>query len=277
MRPQSKKTRAEILTVILLILGALGATQIVPNWRLSHLFAPQPPTKELAQAQADAAKAAADAKAAQEALRAAKDAEIARTRDQAAYAQQMLAGVPLALAQEPPTDGVKLALSLAGRAGAGLAAAMGDLPPAKQTEIAGLVAEALSKVQAERDAAQRDLAAKDAELKATTAAKLALEKQIPALTTAATAAEAKATASAATVTEKTSQLVAFTSRLVEKERQNGSLAALVDSLETILLWVAFAIVFVHFILPSLARQFPQVWIFSALNKAMAFLHQHANP
>ena len=49
--------RGAIPVVVLWVLGALAASQLVPNWRISALFAKKPPTAALDLAQREAAQA----------------------------------------------------------------------------------------------------------------------------------------------------------------------------------------------------------------------------
>jgi hypothetical protein len=53
--------RGAIPLVLIYVVGALGLTQLVPNWRVGNLFAKGPATKELRAAQEAAAKAKLDA------------------------------------------------------------------------------------------------------------------------------------------------------------------------------------------------------------------------
>jgi hypothetical protein len=98
---------------------------------------------------------------------------------QSQYSQQMVHGIPIALARAPQTPEVVFATGLAKRASTGLAAAIGELPPDKQSEIAFLVEQALSAKQAEVDAANwRRLPLKDKELAVTTAEKKVIEAKV---------------------------------------------------------------------------------------------------
>lgn len=268
-------TRGAIPVLVLWVAGLLAASQAVPNWRLSHLFAPAPPTKELVQAQADAAKAKAEAETARAELLANKAAQATKVQELTRSGQQMIAGIPEALKDEPQTAGVKLAVSLAHRAGDRLTAAIGSLPAELQAEILEIVADAKSNDAIRIKEAEDALAASDRELEVTTAAKLALEKQLPALQATVKAKDDALADKDRVVVQKTGELVTFTEKLVAKEKEAGSLGALVNRL----LWggagLAFLYVMAHFILPSLAAEFPafkSLTIFNQVVKSVTSAH-----
>jgi len=225
-----KSQRGELLTIILVVCGVAAATQIVPNWRVGNLWKKGPPSKELVAAEEAALRARTDANAARSALEKMQADAAAKQKDQVAYAQQMIAGVPAALKKEPQTPGVKLATGLAERATSGLAAAIGDLPSAKQAEILAIVDAALSNNQEKIDAAARALAAKDAELQVVTKARVALEAQLPAILKAKEAAEAKVEATAAVATAKAAEVARIADELFAEKRASGSLGAMVQKL-----------------------------------------------
>ena len=256
-----RSTRGVIPVAVLWVIGLLGASQLVPNWRISHLFAKGPPTIELSKAEAALATAKADAAKAQTELLAAQAKERAQTVEQVRYSQQMIAGVPAALKRAPVSPEVSLASQLAERASKGLSAAIGDLPADKQAEITAIVEDALSAKQAEVDQAKAALAAKDAELTATTAAKAQVEAQIPVLTAKAATATEKADAAQTVVAAKTAEVVAYADKAAAELHENGTLRA------TIWYWgirlaIAYAVIF--WVVPSLAQEFPAlkplVWL-----------------
>jgi hypothetical protein len=226
----ARAQRGEVLTIILVVVGLAAATQLVPNWRLSNLFKKAPPTKELIAAEAAAIQARAEATAAREALAKIQEAARVKQAEQVGYAQEMIAGVPLALKAEPQTAGVRLATNLAQRAGSGLAAAIGDLPTSKQAEITAIVEQALSGKQAEIDAANRALAAKDAELRIATLARTELEARVPVLQQAKEAAEAKVEVTAAVASKKAAEVAEIATKLFAEQKEKGSLGAMVTRL-----------------------------------------------
>lgn len=232
------KTRAFIWLPVLIAIGLLAASQAVPNFRLTSLFAKKPPTVDLAKAEAalDAAKADAEAKIT--ALNVAKAAEQAKIAALLGGSQQMLAGVSLALKRAPASPEVTLAMGLADRASLGLKSAIGDLPSDRQAEIIAIVDGALSAKQAEVDAANAKLAAKDAELKVTTAAKVAIEAQIPVLAAQAEKAKAVQAATQATVDAKVSEVAAYADAAAKDKAEKGSLAAFGQNILKLLALVA---------------------------------------
>jgi hypothetical protein len=261
-------SRGAVPIVIIYILGALGITQLVPNWRIGNLFSKGAPTKELRAAQDAAAKANADAAAAQSRYEAALLEQKTKTIQQSQYSQQMIHGIPIALARAPQTPEVVFATGLAKRASTGLAAAIGELPSDKQSEIAFLVEQALSAKQAEVDAANAALAAKDKELAVTTAEKKQVEAKIPVLEQQARAADTKAVAAEAVVVVKTNAVAVYADKVAEKEKEAGSLGALVHKLFWVLGIAAVAYAFAHFILPSLAQEFPAAQKLVTFNRAV---------
>lgn len=225
-----RKTGGEVLTVVLVVVGLAAATQLVPNWRISNLWAKPPPTKELVAAEAAAVQARAEATAARSELQRIQEAARVKQAEQTSYAQEMIAGVPIALKNEPQTTGVRLATNLAQRASSGLAAAIGDLSAAKQAEITHIVEQALSGKQAEIDAANRALATKDAELRVATMARTELEARVPALQQAKEAAEARVEVTAATAAAKAAEVAKIANELFAEKKEKGSLGALVTQL-----------------------------------------------
>ncbi len=261
-------SRGAVPIIIIYVIGALGLTQLVPNWRVTNLFAKGPPTKELREAQEAAAKAKADLEKATAEYQSALMERQKKTIDQGQYSQQMLHGIPIVLARAPQTPEVVLATGLAKRAATGLAAAIGELPTEKQAEIAFLVDQALSAKQAEIDAANAALARKDAELAVTTNDKKVIEAKLPVLENQVRAADAKALAAEGTVVTVTNKVATYAEKAAEKEKEAGSLGTLVHKL----LWVIGIAValytLVHFILPSLAQEFPAAQKLVTFNKAV---------
>lgn len=263
-----QNSRGAIPIIVIYILGALGLTQLVPNWRVSNLFSKGPATKELRAAQEAAAKAKADAAAAEAKYETALADQRTKTMQQSQYSQQMIHGIPIALARAPQTPEVVFAAGLARRASTGLAAAIGELPPDKQSEIAFLVEQALSAKQAEVDAANAALAAKDKELAVTTAEKKQIEAKLPVLERQMNAAEAKAVAAEGVVVVKTNEVAVYADKAAEREKEAGSLGTLVHKLFWVLGSLAALYVLVHFVLPSLAQEFPAAQKLVTFNKAI---------
>lgn len=265
-----KSTRGAIDPLTLTIMGgSLALGLFWPNLRPWNwpMFQPKPPTAALASAQADLEKARAEAAAAQAALAAAQQAELERKDAQLRYAQQMAAGATESLTRATPEPAVQLALSLLDRTNHGLAAAIGDLPSAQQAEILRVVAESLSGLSADLAKANATLAARDRELAIATTERADLRAQLPALQNKLAEKETIAATATATVAKKTQEVVAYAEQVAAKEREAGSLTAQVNSLGRILLIVALGYLFVHFVLPSLAQEFPGSRVLSYVNKA----------
>lgn len=249
-------TRGVIPVVILYVLGGLALTQLVPNWRLSALFAKKPPTAALTAAESDLAAKTLAAQQAEAHYNAALADFQAKKSAQLTDSQQYLAGVKPALLRAPQTPEVILAALLTERAAKGLSQAIGDLPADRQAEIMAIVDGALSAKQAETDAANTKLAALDKQLTDTQTAKIAVEAQIPPLKAQADSAEKAKDAAQQVVTAKTAEVVTYANNLAVKEHEAGSLGALVGKLEWWAVVLGIAYLAVHFALPALAQEFP---------------------
>ena len=226
-------TRGFIIPAYAIWLAAAAlATQLVPNWRVTHLFPKGPDTKALAQAQADAEQAKHDAEVARQELLSAKAQKAKDVFDLTQGAQQMVSAIPTVLAAEPQTVGVKLATSLANRATDRLTAAIGNLPQGLQDEIRRIVADAKSedaKKIADADAA---LKAKDVEVQSLAKDNAALGAKIPGLESTVKAKDEALSAKTALVAEKTASVATFAEKAYQKEKEAGSLSALCGNLWT---------------------------------------------
>lgn len=244
--------------------GGVLLTQAVPNWRISALFAKKPPTAELSKAEADLAAKTLAAQQAEAHYNAAVADFQAKKTAELTDSQQFLAGVKPALLRAPKSPEVTLAISLADRASKGLSQAIGDLPADRQAEILAIVDGALSAKQAEVDAANAKLATLDKELATTQAAKVAVEAQIPPLKAQADSAVAAKDAALNVVTAKANEVAAYADKAAAKEKEAGSLGALVSKLEWWGIVIAVGVLFVNFLLPSLAQEFPASKIISTV-------------
>ena len=261
--------RAGFAPVILVVaLGVAGACALVPNWRPWNwsVFQKKVPVAALTAAQADLARSQKEAAAREADLRAAAEKERAGLIDQVGYAHEMASGASIALARAPVAPEVTLAAGLIGRVNASLTQAIGDLPPARQAEIAAIVDGALSAKQQEVDAAKAVLAARDAQLAMVTAEREQVQKQLPVLQAAVETANAKVAASQATVSAKTQEVVTFAQKVAAKEREAGSLSAQIHSLFRIVIFLGILYVIVHIVLPSLAQEFPGIGWLTTLNR-----------
>ena len=244
---------------LLLILVLLGSTQLVPNWRVSRIFSRQDKAKieQLVKQLEEQEKARAAEEAARIALEKQQADERAKLEAQVQVAQQMNAGTLATLRtipSEAQTRQTRLALSFAIRADARLTQAIGRLPDAQQAEIAQIVADLLSDAEARVESAEARLRAKDEEAKAITAQRDELRfVAIPAAKEAVLKAEADKAKVEAKVGELTNQVAKKAAEYEAKDREAGSLSALLWKLVTVLALLVFGWVFLALILPGLVK------------------------
>lgn len=231
----------------------------------------QPPTQQLVVAQDELARAKAAQATAEAALADARAKEASRTKAQIQYAQQTNEGVVSALSRVPEehrTAETKLAGDLAGRTSVSLAAAVGELPPELRAEILKIVDGALSKVEAERDAAQAALRAKDAELQTTIQEKAALARKLPELETSLATTRAEVQVKDATAQTLTNQVRVYAEQTAAETKKANSLDAFAGSLVRWAIVAGVLYVVAHWLLPSLAQEFPGVGWLAAANKTV---------
>lgn len=252
-----KKCRGIVpLVVVVWVAGAA-----LCGWAGIHfnLFAPkQPDIVGLTADQQKLADAQAAAATAQAQLDAAKAAAASQQLSQVRNAQQMVAGASAAVTRAPVGPETALAGSLLTRANAGLSAAIGDLPADQQAQILTIVNEALSKSADQVAAAQGALAAKDVELKTATAARADAETKATALAATVQVTQAAQGAAETALTAKTNEVKTWAQAKADSDAKGSLLGNEVDSLVKWLLLIGAIYLFVHFILPSVAQQFPQV-------------------
>ena len=140
----------------------------------------------------------------------------------------------------------------------GLAAAIGDLPADKQAEITTIVQEALSQSAAQVADAQAKLAAKDVELKTATAARGDAEAKATQLATTVQLTSAAQSAAEAALTAKTDEVKTWAAAKAASDANGDFLGNYVHRLLMLGVLIGVIYLFVHFILPSLAAQFPAV-------------------
>jgi hypothetical protein len=263
-----KRTAGFAPIVVILMCSVIGGAALVPNWRPWNwsVFQPKVPVAALTQAQAEFAKAQKEAAAREADLLAAQAKERAGLVDQVGYAHQMAHGASIALKSAPQSPEVTLASGLLERVDSSLTAAIGDLPAERQAEIRAIVEGALSAKQAEVDAAKAKLAARDADLARVTTEREQVKAQIPVLENSLATAQAKVVATQADVTVKTQEVVTFAQKVAEKEKEAGSLTAQIGSLIRIALFVGLVYLVIHFVLPSLAQEYPSANWLTNLNR-----------
>lgn len=256
------RTRGAVDPITLLLIVGVAAFA-VGGFKLPAFLQKQPPVAQLTTAQDELAKAKAAQQQAEALLAAARAQEAARTATQLDYAQQFAAGTSLALGRVRPeqvTPEIKLATELAARANAGLEAARGKLPPEAQAEIQKLVDQALSAVTAERDAYKAALAQKDADLQATTAAKAAIERQIPALEAKVQTKDAEVAAVTAKTETLTQEVKVWAQGKADADARAGSLDAYAGRLIRGAVIIGVLYFLIHFILPCVAQSYPGGWL-----------------
>lgn len=250
--------RASIDPFTLVFIGGMAAGVFLGNWDpIYKLRGKEPPTKQVAAAQAELAKATAEAQAREDALNQAAAAERQALEQQVQAAQQDNVGTVEALKRVPAehaTAEVKLAAAMAQRVSIKLARAIGNLPADQQDAMILLIEQALSEKQAEVDEAYRKLAERDAAF-----AKLSDERDhlnavvIPAIRQDKAAADARAAELAEKVNEATGSLAVWAKEKYAAEAKARGFQATFDKLIRMSLWGAGAYVFIIFILPGIVK------------------------
>jgi predicted nucleic acid-binding Zn-ribbon protein len=265
--------RGEIATIMLivgacagLVVGVMGS-----GWKPFQWLKPKPPTEQLSKLQAELDAAKAQAEAARVAKEAGEAAERAKQTEQIRYSQMMNIGAEDALTRvADKTAEVQLASDLVRRANFGLALAIGRLPVQQQAEIVRIVEGALSSVQAERDAAKAALAAKDVDLRAITAERDAIQRELPKLAAKAKELEAKVQAKDSEVVAKVEQLKGWAKIKDAAERQAGGLSAQIDHLWRMIVWIVAIWAFLAYVLPGLIKHLNAGPLKNALRDASGY-------
>lgn len=251
------KTRGTIgVDLLLIAAAALAVGVFAGGWKPLQIFKPKPPTAELTRLQDDLTKAQAEADALRAAKLAAEQAERDKQIEQVRYAQEMLTGANESLSRQPVehrTPQTQLASDLMKRSEFALGLAIGSLPVDKQREILRIVDQALSTVEAERQAAIEALAAKDAELRVVTSERDAVKAELPKLAAKVAAAEMKVETKQAEVVETTGKLKTWAEMKDAAERKAGSFAAQLDRIWHAILWIAGIWAFLAYVLPGLIK------------------------
>ena len=275
-----KSCRAAEPVTLLIVLAFLGATQLVPNWRLSRLFEREKkaPISQLQAAQAELEKVRNEAANALRLLEATKLAEFTTLKKQVQGAQQLQAGVVSVLDRIPAalqTRETKLAHSLSLRVSMRLTSAVGKLPQDQQDEIFLIIDQALSDAQEQIDAAEQKLRQKDAEAQLLVKEREALQTKIAILEPKTTALETEKAKLEATVTATTNQVVAVTQDLQAKERERGSLSAVLNNLWFRIKWGCLLVVGIYvffvWIVPGLIKHMESGKLKTALRNTSGYL------
>lgn len=248
------KTRGTIGVDLLVVGGAVALLLGLAGWKPLNLFKKPPPVEQVVALQLEAIRAREAAEAARLAAERTAAEERQRKDEQVRYAQQMNEGASRALARSPDKGPeITLASDLLKRSGLALGLAIGDLPADRRAEIVAIVDQALSSVQAERDAAREALAARDQELQLITA-----ERRQMAEEAAARQREAEQLAAAnrqvqAELDAKTTEVTNWTRLKVQAENHAGSIEGAFNRIVKIALYLGVAYLFIVFILPGLVK------------------------
>lgn len=263
--------RGEVATVVLIILGLLGMSQFVPNFRVTNLFKKGPPTAELVAAQKKADEADKKVATLEQKVQQIEAENQAKKDTQITYSHQMVAGAMDANSHAPESTEKAIIDAFLQRADIALDSAIGKLDPALRTEVIGIVAQLRSGDQEKIKAANAMLAEKDKELSQATAARVQLEAEKTVTVNQRDSAMKEAAAVKELVAAKQAQVVSYADKAYAKEREAGSLGALVEKLGWIVGIIIFVIIFANWILPSLAQEFPGIGWLVALNKTIKSL------
>lgn len=269
-------SRAEVVTVLLVVLGLLGLSQAVPNFRIANLFKKGPPTKELVAAQKAAADADARAKAAEERVAKIAAENEVKKNSQIDYSHEMVVGAIESNSHAPDSTEKAITDAMLQRADIGLTSAIGKLTPELRAEVIGIVAQLRSGDQEKIKAAEAMLAEKDQELEQATAERAKLEVEAKTAKTERDAAVKESVAVHEVVAAKTAQVVAYADKAAANEKEAGSLGALVTKLAWVVGFLLAVILFANCVLPSLAQEFPGIgWLVSLnkLTKSLTSAHQ----
>ena len=254
-----KPSRGDGGTTLILILALLGATQLVPNWRLSRVFSGEDKAHiaQLEKERAEQTRLRVEAERARTLAETTKVEERAALETQVRGAQQMEQGAVLALQRIPDehrTKEVVLASSFLTRSGLRLAHAIGGLPKEQGAEIVALVDDLLSDAQARVDAANATLAAKDQEAKLLAAERDRLRVEvIPKLERAANDRAAEVKEVERKVGDLTTQVADKARQYEEKDRQAGSAEALLYKVLAVVGVVFATWFFFAFVAPGILK------------------------
>lgn len=254
-----KKNNKGAVDPVSLILIVLVSALLIPSFKLPSFLQKQPPVAQLTIAQVELSKAREAQALAEKNLADVKAKQDQRTTEQLAYGQQMSGGVSLALDKVPAehqTPEVKLAAELSNRANDALEAANGKLSPQARAEISALIDNALSAKNSEVATLRAALADKDSALQASVKEKTALAAELPGLKSAVAVATADRAVSEAKVEAKTKEISVWAEAKAAADRKAGSLDAYAGTLLRILIGLVVFYMLVHFVLPSLAQEFP---------------------
>lgn len=246
------------MSPLVLVLAALLVAQ---NVKLPAFLVKHPPTAELVAAQKAEKDAREKLALAEAQLKAAEQDRQAKKDQLVSYSHQMTTGALIVLERAKPeemTEDLRLATGLVRRANNGLEAYEGRLSAEQLKEIQQLVADAVSALKSQRDAALAALASKDADLTVLTKEKSILEAKIPALQASLVVAEAATTVAASKHEVLEKEVIVYADKADMEKTRAGTAEAFIQRwirLAAIAAVVAGALYyFAHFLMPSLAQE-----------------------
>ena len=261
--------------VIYVIAGlAAGGTLLLKPWKW-EAFQKNPPIKQVAALQTQLNASQAKVTTLQTQLDTARDQDKADLKAQVGYSEEMVHGARVTLQKAAMSPETALASNLLARADNGLTVAIGALPVSQQQEIEQIVNDELSAVQAQVDAANKQLAEKDAQLNQVTGQRDILSKQIPVLTTQLTTATSQRDANETQYQQKVGEVTTW---VKAKEKSDSITQAFIRTcgvFKDILILLAIGWVFCAFILPALGGTFePLVWLKDVAGYILSPLTHH---
>lgn len=263
--------RGEVGTVLLVVLALIGLSQAVPNLRPSNWFKKGPPTAELVAAQQKADQADKKVAELEHKVQSLEVEKAAQKDSQVNYSHEMVTGAIEANSHAPESTEKAIVDSFLQRADIGLNSAIGKLDPALRAEVVNIVAQLRSGDVEKIKAANAMLAEKDKELALATATRLKLEAEKQTVTTKLDAAVKEAATVKELVAAKTAQVVSYADKAFQREKEAGSLGALVEKMGWVIAGIVLVIILANWVIPSLAQEFPGIGWLVALNKTIKSL------
>lgn len=247
---RSNKGSADPITLGVIAVLLLG----VAGWKPLNFFKKDPPVEQVVALQLEAIKAREAAEAARLAAEQRATQERERKDEQVRYAQQMNEGASLALSKSKDKGPeIVFASDLLKRSSVALALAVGDLPAARRAEIITIVDQALSGLEAERDAARAALAQRDEDLKIITAERQKLAEEHAKKLREAEELTEKNRVVQAQLDEKTTAVTDWARKTLQEERRAGSLEGALNKIIKAALYLGAAYLFIVFILPGIVK------------------------
>lgn len=253
---------------LIVLLAVLGATQLVPNWRIDNWFKKGPPTKELTEAQKKLDAADKRAVEAEANLQRLVEANAAKKDNQIVYSHEMIAGAIESNSHAPDSTEKAITDAFLQRADIGLSSALKPLDPALKAEVVSIVAQLRSGDVEKIKAANAMLAEKDKQLAQATIERAKLEQEATVAKAQVVTAEKEKAALKEVVATKQNQVILYADKAREKEVEAGSFGATVQKLGWGLGILTALYILANWVLPSLAQEFPNARLLVGLNKTV---------